>query len=92
MDEYVLQYYWKKRLSKLNVKYVIERKFKTNHKYGVNFYTMNNNGNIPNNWRTCLETWMDYNQHHIEEMERHFRTSVIDAELVSFLIDCYYYG
>ena len=91
MDEYVLQYYWKKRLSKLNVKYVLERKFKTTHRYGINFYTMNNNANIPNNWRTCLETWINYNQQHMEEMESFFRRSIIDADLVSLSrIDCYY--
>jgi len=83
MDEYVLQYYWKQRLSKLNINYVIERKFTTNHKYGVAFYTMGVSTNVPKNWRTCLETWMDYNQHHIEEMERYYRTQVIDDSLVS---------
>jgi len=83
MDEYVLQYYWKQRLSKINIDYVIEQKFTTNHKYGVAFYTMGGNTNVPKNWRTCLETWMDYNQHHIEEMERYYRTQVIDNLLVS---------
>ena len=77
MDMYTFQYHYKDRLSKLNVKYVVQRRFPmTDYHYGISFYDMDQRNPpyaTPTTWRTCLEEYIEYNYHFKEKMERHYR-------------------
>ena len=91
MDMYTFQYYYKSHLSKLAVHYVIERKFDMdNYYYGISFVKMDNTNNVnsrapgatPENWRTCMESYVNYNYHFRDKMERFYRNEVFDKVML----------
>ncbi|XP_066920622.1 uncharacterized protein [Clytia hemisphaerica] len=81
MDMYTFQHHYEERLSKLNVKYVVERRFPMeDYHYGIAFHHMDRrNPRLASKetWRTCLEDYIEYNYHFKEKMERHYRQSVL---------------
>ena len=85
MDVYTYQYYYNSVLSKLDITYVVERKFDMdNYYYGMSFFRMDDkNQATPEEWRTCLEEYIHYNYHFRDKMERHYRNTVFD--LVNFI-------
>ena len=88
MDMYTFQYYYKLRLSKLNVKYVVQREYPMDdYYYGMSFFDMDkkNIGNgpeselaLPSEYRQCMEDYIQYNYHFRDKMERHYREAVFD--------------
>ena len=87
MDVYTFQYYYKLRLSKLKVNYVVQREYPMDdYYYGMSFLDMGTTTRInnkdylalPSEYRQCMEDYIQYNYHFRDKMERHYREAVFD--------------
>ena len=82
MDVYTFQYYYKLRLSKLKVNYVVQREYPMDdYYYGMSFFNMDTRNEplaLPSEYRQCMEDYIQYNYHFRDKMERHYREAVFD--------------